>query len=180
MEQNPPSSAHGQGQQRTQPQYDTNHGGHYGKWPESLANTLFCSLESGVKSLANHCLLQVPALQYVPRERPQPGVDLLTRIACGSRICTRCGILHWSLGKCTNPTVWTIIFGLELMNPGQPRPPRYLQGHPDHLLAARNQPPRIRNPRLQAASAPPSPHQESHESGSGSEDDLGRSTNPVR
>jgi histone H3/H4 len=30
MEQNPPSSSHGQGQQRTQPQYDVGHGGHYG------------------------------------------------------------------------------------------------------------------------------------------------------
>jgi len=30
MEQNPPGSSHGQGQQRTQPVYDTSHGGHYG------------------------------------------------------------------------------------------------------------------------------------------------------
>ncbi|PMD14881.1 histone-fold-containing protein [Hyaloscypha hepaticicola] len=30
MEQNPPSSSHGQGQLRAQPQYDIGHGGHYG------------------------------------------------------------------------------------------------------------------------------------------------------
>ncbi|KAE8451833.1 hypothetical protein EG329_002673 [Mollisiaceae sp. DMI_Dod_QoI] len=30
MEQNPPGSSHGQGQQRQQPGYDTSHGGHYG------------------------------------------------------------------------------------------------------------------------------------------------------
>ena len=28
--QDPPSSSHGQAQQRQQPVYDTNHGGHYG------------------------------------------------------------------------------------------------------------------------------------------------------
>ena len=100
-------------------------------------------------------------------------VYLLTRVACGSRLCARCGILHWCLGKCTIPIAIDLCWESALMNPGQPRPSRYLQRHPNHVLAARHHPPRIRNARLQTAPAAAGPHQESDEGRPGSEDDLG-------
>jgi hypothetical protein len=67
-----------------------------------MANMSICDLDLHGRSLANYCLLQVPVLRYVYLETKYPRIRvfLLTMIACGSRICSRCRILHGCLGKC--------------------------------------------------------------------------------
>jgi hypothetical protein len=72
--QNPPTSSHGQQQQRAaQPVYDTNHGGHYGTF--SAASSLLIAANSNsacastiIGSLAN-LPEQVLVLQYVQLNR---------------------------------------------------------------------------------------------------------------